>query len=91
MNFKPVVLGLLVAACVTAAAGGAYLAVRQNATGTTAVATPNPSATGTPAAQPVTETEALVTARRQRPDLSCDRHWRCDRPLAGCRHNLLMR
>ena len=61
MNFKPVVLGLLAAACVTAAAGGAYLAVRQNAAGTTAVATPNPSATGTPAAQPVTETEALVT------------------------------
>ena len=61
MNFKPVVLGLLVAACVTAAAGGAYLAVRQNAAGPTAVATPNSSATGTPAAQPVTETEALVT------------------------------
>ncbi len=61
MNLKPVVLGLLAAACVTAAAGGAYLAVRQNAAGTTAVATPNPSATGTPAAQPVTETEALVT------------------------------
>ena len=61
MNFKPVVLGLLAAACVTAAAGGAFLAVRQNAAGTTAVATPNPSATGTPGAQPVTETEALVT------------------------------
>ena len=61
MNLKPVVLGLLATACVTAAAGGAYLAVRQNAAGTTAVATPNPSATGTPAAQPVTETEALVT------------------------------
>ncbi len=61
MNFKPVVLGLLAAACVTAAAGGAYLAVRQNAAGPTAVATPNSSATGTPAAQPVTETEALVT------------------------------
>jgi hypothetical protein len=59
MNLKPVILGLLVAACVTAAAGGAYLAVRQNAAaGTAAVAAPQPSA---PAAQPVAETEALVT------------------------------
>jgi hypothetical protein len=59
MNLKPVVLGLLAAACVTAAAGGAYLAVRQNAAaGTAAVAAPQPSA---PAAQPVAETEALVT------------------------------
>ena len=30
MFAKPVVLGLFAAACVTAAAGGAYLAVRQN-------------------------------------------------------------
>ena len=32
MSFKPAVLGLLAAACVTAAAGGAFLAVRQNTT-----------------------------------------------------------
>ena len=32
MIAKPVVLGLLAAACVTAAAGGAYVAVRQNET-----------------------------------------------------------
>jgi hypothetical protein len=49
MSFKPVGLGLLAAACVTAAAGGAFVAVRQNAAPAAAVAS-----------QPVTETEALV-------------------------------
>jgi hypothetical protein len=62
MNLKPVVLGLLAAACVTAAAGGAYLAVRQNAAaGTVTVTAPRSTAPTAPAAQPVTETEALVT------------------------------
>jgi outer membrane biosynthesis protein TonB len=62
MHFKPVVLGMLAAACITAAAGGAFLAVRQNAAaGTAAVAGPAPSAPAAQAAQPVTETEALVT------------------------------
>jgi hypothetical protein len=61
MNLKPVVLGLLAAACITAAAGGAYVAVRQNGVvRTTTSATPATNGPGSPAAQPVTETEALV-------------------------------
>ena len=52
---------LLVAGCTTAAAGGAYLAVRQNAASQPAVAVPV-AAAPVPAAspQPVSETEALV-------------------------------
>lgn len=49
---------LLAAGCVTAAAGGAYIAVRQNGAPTErVVAAPAASA---PAARPVSETEALV-------------------------------
>jgi hypothetical protein len=63
MNFKPVVLGLLAGACLTAAAGGAYVAVRQNAGArTAAVAAPATSAPGSASAQPVTETEAVVSS-----------------------------
>jgi len=59
MLAKPVVLGLLAAACVTAAAGGAYIAVRHNES--TSVSTP---ATGDSpdAPRPVAETEAIVAA-----------------------------
>ena len=60
MKFKPVVLGLLAVACITAAAGGAYVAVRQNAPVPPATAVPAASAAGAAAAQPVTETEGLV-------------------------------
>jgi hypothetical protein len=64
MISKSVVLGLLAAGCMTAAAGGAYVAVRQNASPEAArdnvVATP--SAQPVPAAsQPVAETEAVIT------------------------------
>jgi hypothetical protein len=56
MNFKPLVLGLLVVGFLTAAAGGAYVAVRQNsADRVTAEATP-----AVAAAKPVAETEAVV-------------------------------
>jgi type IV secretory pathway VirB10-like protein len=48
---------LLATGCVTAAAGGAYLAVRQNADRSQAVTTAAPVA---PAAKAVTETEAVV-------------------------------
>jgi hypothetical protein len=59
MIAKPVVLGLLAAACVTAAAGGAYVAVRQNhASSPFPLQTAAPEA---PVAQPVAETEAVVT------------------------------
>ena len=58
MSSRPVVLGVLAMACVTAAAGGAYVAVRQGASTPAAVAS-LPSAA--PAPQPVTETEGVVS------------------------------
>ncbi len=52
---------LLVAGCITAAAGGAYVAVRQNAASQPAVAAPVAAAPAPAASpQPVSETEALV-------------------------------
>ena len=61
MISKPVVLGLVAAGCMTAAAGGAYVAVRHNdvARAETAAVQPAPAPTPTPA--PVSETEAIVT------------------------------
>jgi type IV secretory pathway VirB10-like protein len=63
MSFKPVVLGLLAAGCVTAAAGGAYLAVRQNAQPGVAATRPvtDSAATAPAAEQLVTETEGVVS------------------------------
>jgi hypothetical protein len=66
MSFKPAVLGLLAAACVTAAAGGAFLAVRQNGSDRSGMALGAPEhaapIAATPSApQPVTETEGVVT------------------------------
>lgn len=55
MISRPVAVGLLAAGCLTAAAGGAYFAVRQNA-----AAGPLQPATVAAPGQPVTETEALV-------------------------------
>jgi hypothetical protein len=55
---KPVVLGLLAATCVTAAAGGAYMAVRQNEAAEVPVV--QSAAPGT-ADQAVAETEAVVS------------------------------
>jgi hypothetical protein len=61
MISKPVVLGLLAAACITAAASGAYMAVRQNeAARVEAARTLNPAPAPTSAAQPVAETEATI-------------------------------
>ncbi len=60
-----VLAGLLVAGCLTAAGGGAYVAVRQNAAvSTTPAQSPAaaPAATD-PAARPVSETEAIVAAQ----------------------------
>jgi hypothetical protein len=61
MIAKPVALGLLATACVTAAAGGAYVAVRQNhpsqAAATAIVESPVPGK----AEQGVAETEAVVS------------------------------
>jgi hypothetical protein len=59
MFAKPVVVGLFAAACITAAAGGAYVAVRENDAARPA-ASPAEQAAPVPAAAPVAETEALV-------------------------------
>jgi hypothetical protein len=73
---KPLAYGLLALSCVTAAAGGAYLATRHNAA--EATVTPAAPAAGTtartaPAAtavrpQPVSETEAAIGSGAPRPD-----------------------
>jgi hypothetical protein len=60
MISKPIVLGLLAAGCVTAAAGGAYVAVRHNSAESTVTA--GATATPAPAHQAgVAESEAVVT------------------------------
>lgn len=58
---KFLALGLLAAGCVAAAAGGAYLAIRQNATPAPAAAVGPVLSSG----QPVAETEAVVTPATQ--------------------------
>jgi hypothetical protein len=59
MFSKPLAVGLLAFGCVTAAAGGAYLAVRQNAAAAPA-AVPTQNGPQTPGVRPVAETEAVV-------------------------------
>lgn len=66
MISRPLVLGLVAAACVAAAGAGAFVAVRQNSAdrAEAAVTTPasaQPGAAQAAPAQPVSETEALVT------------------------------
>jgi type IV secretory pathway VirB10-like protein len=74
MISKPVLIGVLAAACATAAAGGAFVAVRQNAAdrAASAVLTSDASAPATAtqptkAAQPVAETEAVVSPPTSQP------------------------
>jgi hypothetical protein len=57
-----VLTGLLAAGCITAAAGGAYVAGRQNATAPVPVAASPAAPPAQPATQPVAETEAVVGA-----------------------------
>lgn len=64
MISRSVAVGLLAAGCVTAAAGGSYLAVRQNAAESLHAQQPAASDSSIPAAAPgdaVTETEAVVS------------------------------
>jgi Bacterial conjugation TrbI-like protein len=56
-----VLAGLLAAGCLTAAAGGAYMAVRQNVVQPVPVSASPAPAPANPAAAPVSETEAIVT------------------------------
>jgi hypothetical protein len=62
MISRSLVVGLLVAGCITAAGGGAYLAVRQNAATSAVAAEPVGAPLAAPAPEkPVAETEAVVT------------------------------
>ncbi len=61
MISKSVALGLLATACVTAAAGGAYVAVRQNHSVPTAQSATEPAPVTGKAEAAVAETEAVVT------------------------------
>lgn len=65
MFSRPLAFLLLALACITAAAGGAYVATRRNvpdAPAAAAVAPPAGDAVKAPAPQPVTETEAAVSS-----------------------------
>lgn len=98
MFSRPLAFVLLALACVTAAAGGAYVATRHNsAEPATTVAAP-PSAAVAPAAgavasgaQPVAETESAVTAKPDRAPAvpqqaeraePVERAYRAERPIA---------
>jgi len=62
MISRPLAIGLLAAGCLTAAAGGSYLAVRQNATAVPAAPVTQPA----PAMPAVNETEAVITPEKPR-------------------------
>jgi type IV secretory pathway VirB10-like protein len=72
MFSRPLAFVLLALGCITAAAGGAYVATRQNSTETAATALVAPAqavaptaAQAQPAAQPVAETEAAVSQKAE--------------------------
>ena len=76
MFSRPLAFVLLALGCVTAAAGGAYVATRHNAADTVARGAASPAATAPAAAapapaaasaQPVAETEAAVSAEKAAP------------------------
>lgn len=60
MFSKPLAVALLAVGCVTAAAGGAYVAVRQNAEPAAPTMGPAAAVPEAPAVRPVAETEAIV-------------------------------
>jgi hypothetical protein len=71
MFSRPLAFLLLALACITAAAGGAYVATRRNVPdvpGATAGAPAAGSAVKAPASQPVTETEAAVSSPKPAPE-----------------------
>ena len=75
MISKTLAAGLIAAGCVTAAGGGAYLAVRQNTAEPVAAAAPVSPSAATPTAdpgsqsKPVSETEAIITTPEPRPEV----------------------
>ena len=77
MITKPFVLGLLATACVTAAAGGAYMAVRQNQSAEAVPAVSVQAPVPDKSEQAVAETEAVVSSpgpgcRGREPDAGPD-------------------
>lgn len=62
MISRPAAVGLLAAGCLTAAAGGAYMAVRQNTAAAAAIPAPLvvEPATAAPSPAPVAETETVI-------------------------------
>ena len=88
MFSRPLAFVLLALGCVTAAAGGAYMATRHNSTfpaSPTSVTTPPAAvapaaASAQPASQPVAETEAAVTAKAEREPAAPQR---VERPIAS--------
>lgn len=92
MFSRPLAFVLLALGCVTAAAGGAYVATRHNsavpAAATAVVAPPiapvAPAAASAQAAsEPVAETEAAVTAQTERVPVVAERPEPAERPLAS--------
>lgn len=71
MNPKVLAAGAVIAGCITAAAGGAYVAVRQNAAAPAPASQQAPAAAPSPApaasGQPVSETEAIVATPEAKP------------------------
>jgi hypothetical protein len=89
MFSRPLAFILLALGCVTAAAGGAYVATRHNSAEpgrSTSVSAAPPSAvapaaaSAQPASQPVAETEAVVTAKAEREPAAAERG---ERPIAS--------
>lgn len=87
MFSRPLAFVLLALGCVTAAAGGAYVATRHNSAdpamatsvaATPAAAFPPAAASAQPASQPVAETEAAVTATAEREPAAAER---VERPI----------
>ena len=80
MEFNKLVFAGLAVGCLTAAAGGSYLAVRQNAAPAAAVMQPSTdlAPTAAPASsQPVTESEGVIT-----PDTPAKPETRTAEPVA---------
>lgn len=67
MISKPLAAGLLAVGCLTAAAGGAYVATRSNAAEGARVQQAVPAAPTDTPAQPVSETEGIIAPRSQDP------------------------
>jgi hypothetical protein len=68
MISKPLAVGLLAAGCLTAAAGGAYVATRSNAADAARIQHAMPAAAPAVSTQPVSETEGVVTPAQPQPE-----------------------